>query len=277
MGEASTEVVVVNVDNFERVETNRMFLALQAPIGGANRWLHYRMPPSADHQPVIRPNRDTLYSNNTVDISEGATLTMPETGGRYMTAMVINQDHYIERVYDTPGTYELTMAEFSTPHVLVGLRTLVDPSDPADIAAANALQDQVVIESVSSKPFSPLPYDEESYQVTFDALIELGRGVGRLSKTFGKKEDVNPIRHLIGTAIAWGGSPEGQAYYSSVAEVALGCLRGIGVIWQGRTTKAQSGLRRGGGRRQGRRGPERHGDHFCDRPLRQRRCRSAGR
>ncbi len=49
--------------------------------------------------------------------------------------------------------------------------------------------------------------------------------------------------------------------------MAAGCLRGIVVIWQGRTTKAQSGLRRGGGRRQGRRGPERHGAHFCDRPL----------
>jgi hypothetical protein len=37
--------------------------------------------------------------------------------------------------------------------------------------------------------------------------------------------------------------------------------------WQGRTTQTQSGLRQGGGHSQGRRGPERHGIHFCGGPL----------
>lgn len=40
-------------------------------------------------------NRHTLYSTAIVDISEGATLTLPNIGDRYTSTMLINQDHYI--------------------------------------------------------------------------------------------------------------------------------------------------------------------------------------
>jgi hypothetical protein len=54
-------------------------------------------------------NRDTLYSSAQVDISEGATVTLPDAGGRYMTVMAVNGEHYINRVFSEPGTYELTV------------------------------------------------------------------------------------------------------------------------------------------------------------------------
>jgi hypothetical protein len=34
--------------------------------------------------------------------------------------------------------------------------------------------------------------------------------------TFGRKEDVDPVRHLLGTAWGWGGLPEEEAYYLNV-------------------------------------------------------------
>jgi hypothetical protein len=74
---------LVNVDNFGRAETNRMFAAILADSGGVNRWMHNRGPTSLDHQPVIRMNRDTLYSGAIVNITGGATLTIPDSGGRY--------------------------------------------------------------------------------------------------------------------------------------------------------------------------------------------------
>lgn len=43
-------------------------------------------------------NRDTLYSLAVVNISEGATVTVPDAGGRYLSVMVVNQDHYINRI-----------------------------------------------------------------------------------------------------------------------------------------------------------------------------------
>ena len=36
-------------------------------------------------------------------------------GDRYLTVMVVNQDHYINRVFAEPGEYELTTDEFDTP------------------------------------------------------------------------------------------------------------------------------------------------------------------
>ena len=83
----------VNVDNFARAETHRMFTALQQQGGGVNVLHHHREPASLDEQPVIRQNRDTLYSSAIVDLSAGATLTLPDAGDRYLSVMVVNEDH----------------------------------------------------------------------------------------------------------------------------------------------------------------------------------------
>ena len=65
-----------------RAESDRMFAALSQQAGGVNRLLHHREPTPVDEQPVIRLNRDTLYSSAIVDISQGATLTLPDASGR---------------------------------------------------------------------------------------------------------------------------------------------------------------------------------------------------
>jgi hypothetical protein len=135
--------VGVDVDNFVRAETDRMFAALQADAGGVNVFRHNREPTSIEDQTVIRMNRDTLYSFAIADISEGAVVTVPESGDRYLSVMVVNQDHYINRLFHDPGEYDLTVAEFDTPWVLVAVRVLVDPVDPADIAGVTAIQDEI--------------------------------------------------------------------------------------------------------------------------------------
>ncbi len=61
-----------------------------------NRIGHNRARTPIDLQPVIRTNRDTLYSYAVVDISEGATVTIPEAGDRHLSVMVVNQDHFIK-------------------------------------------------------------------------------------------------------------------------------------------------------------------------------------
>jgi hypothetical protein len=98
----------------------------------------------------------------------------------------------------------------------LAVRTLVNASDPEDIRKANALQDQLKIEAASAKPYTHPNYDQESYKATYDALIELGRGMPDTRATFGSKEDVDQVRHLIGTAWGWGGLPQEEAYYLNV-------------------------------------------------------------
>jgi hypothetical protein len=77
--------IKVNADNFARAETDRMFADLQRKAGGINRFAHNREPASADNQAVIRLNRDTPYSYGVVDITRGATVTVPEHGERYVS------------------------------------------------------------------------------------------------------------------------------------------------------------------------------------------------
>src|SRR6478735_4810946 len=123
----------VNVDNFVRAETDRMFADLQRDAGGVNRFEHNRAPAPIDRQTVIRMNRDTLYSFAIVDISAGATLTVPDSGERYLSVMIVNEDHYINRVFHDAGRYDLTIEEFGSPYVVVAARSLVDPRDPDDL------------------------------------------------------------------------------------------------------------------------------------------------
>ena len=199
--------LVINIDNFVRAETDRMLASLQAAAGGVNVLKHNREPTPIDNQPVIRMNRDTLYSSAVVDISEGATVSVPDGGDRYVSVMVVNQDHYINRVIHEPGDYELTVEEYDTPWVGVAARILVDPGDPDDVAAVNALQDEFKLVANSSKPFEAPAVDAASFDATRKAILELAKHLGGFDHAFGAKADVDPIRHLLGTAAGWGGLP----------------------------------------------------------------------
>ncbi len=206
----------VTFENFPRIESERMFAGIVAASGGTNRWSHFRVPTPVDEQTVIRMNRDTLYSAAIIDVSAGATITLPDAGDRYMSVMLVNADHYINRILHSPGVHELTAEELGSDFVLAATRILVDPEDAADVATVNALQDQLVLTSVAGGEFSPTAFDEESFTRVREALIELAKGLGGLEGCFGRKEDVDPIRHLLGTASAWGGLPETEASYINV-------------------------------------------------------------
>jgi hypothetical protein len=206
----------VNVDNFARAETDRMFAALAAQAGGVNRLSHNRTPTPLDQQPVIRMNRDTLYSLAIVDLRDGATLTVPDAGDRYVSVMVVDNDHYIYRIYHEPGDHQLSLDQFDTRYVAVAARVLVDPNDPDDVAAVADLQDGFAVTAAPAEPFTPPEYDTASLDDTRAALLQLARRVQGFAHTFGARADVDPVRHLLGTAAGWGGLPETEAFYVNV-------------------------------------------------------------
>lgn len=208
--------IAVTVENFARAESDRMLASFQQDAGGVNRLKHTRTPTPLEHQPVIRMNRDTLYSAAVVDIAEGATVTVPDAGGRYISVMVVNQDHYVNRILHDPGEHSLTLAEVDTPWVAVAARILVDPTDAADVARVNALQDELRIEAGTSRPFQPPDYDRASLDATRKALLELAKHLGRFDHAFGARGDVDPVRHLVATAAGWGGLPDQEARYLGV-------------------------------------------------------------
>lgn len=207
----------VNVDNFVRAETDRMFAGIQRDAGGVNRFGHNREPAPIDQQTVIRMNRDTLYSFALVDVAQGARLTVPDAGDRYVSVMVVNADHYINRVFHDPGTYDLSADELGSRYVFVAARTLVDPADPADLAEVARVQDGFALEAGSAEPFVPTAYDTGSLDATRTHLLGLAAGMTGFERSFGRREDVDPVHHLIASAAGWGGLPDAEATYVGVS------------------------------------------------------------
>lgn len=208
--------IPVTVDNFVRAETNRMLADLSAVAGGVNRWSHNRTMSDIDAQTVVRLNRDTLYSFAVVDLARGAIVGVPDAGDRYLSVMGVNQDHFINRVIHEPGAHELTAEEMGSRYVVLAARVLADPADPDDMAAATAVQDGLTLEAGSADPFVLPDYDEPSLTGVRNALKELGRYSTDTARTFGTADEVDPVRHLIGTAAGWGGLPEREAIYLNV-------------------------------------------------------------
>lgn len=208
--------VHVTYENYVRIESARMFAGIAASAGGSNLWSHFGTPTPLDQQTIIRMNRDTLYSAAIIDVSQGASITIPDVGDRYVSVMLVNEDHYINLVLHAGGTYELTAEQLGSDFVLAAARVLVDPEDPSDVAVVNALQSRFALSSVAGREFAPIAYDDASFTTTRDAILELAKGLGGLDRCFGRKADVDPIRHLLGTAAGWGGLPESEAFYINV-------------------------------------------------------------
>jgi hypothetical protein len=206
----------VNVDNFVRAETDRMFRDIQRDAGGANRFRHNRAPASVDEQTVIRLNRDTLYSFAIVNLAGGATLTLPDAGGRYMSAMIVNNDHLVTTIHHDPGEHVLDEASVGTQYALVAVRTLVDPTDPNDVAQVVAIQDEIGLTATAREPFVSPDYDTASLDHTRKALLSLAAGLRDFDCMFGTRDQIDPVRHLLGTAAGWGGLPTTEAAYVGV-------------------------------------------------------------
>jgi hypothetical protein len=206
----------VNVLNYVRAKTALHFDNVLMRSGSVNRWGHVRQAIPLDQQRSRRMNRDTLYSSAVIDISQGASFSMPDAGNRYMSATVIDQDHYINKIFHGPGEHTLTLEEFDTPFVLLTIRILVNAADPVDIKIANNLQDLLTIHSKSDKPFTHTIYDSVSLKATTQNLVKLGGGLPDVINTYGSKAQVNKVRHLLATAYGWGGLPESETVYLNV-------------------------------------------------------------
>lgn len=207
--------VPVTVDNFTRAETDRYLSSLVAE-GSWGTMRHDRAPAAIDRQTVVRLNRDTLYSSIVVDVDAGpVSVVLPDAGDRFMSLIAINQDHYASVVYGA-GPHTYTREDIGTRYLVLGVRTLVDPDDADDVAAVHALQDAIVVEQSGAASFEVPDWDPVSLKTLRDALVVLGGTLPDLTGAFGSKAQVDPVHHLIGTAMAWGGNPAKDATYLNV-------------------------------------------------------------
>jgi len=147
----------VNVANFVRAESDVAIKKIY-DIVGLSAWFHNRVPTPLDDQKVIRMNRDTLYSAVVLDLSELATIIMPEIGGRYqiiLTALSEKLDLGI-----APAINDLRETVQSVRERVVGIQNAVQ--------AINALPFVSVGERVS---------DGDRLQRLSEGIVTLTEGV----------------------------------------------------------------------------------------------------
>jgi hypothetical protein len=212
---AAAEPAIVTVDNFNRAETD-MYFGLFSSRGGFGKFIHLRDLPL--EKTGVRPNRDTLYSESVFDLDAGpVTISMPEAGNRFMSLLVIDQDHYAQEVAYGAGNHTLTKEQIGTRYVFAAVRTLVDPNDPKDLEKVHALQDAIKITQPGGPGFFEVPnWDQASQKKVRDALLVLNETLPDLRRAGGRRDEVDPVRHLIATASGWGLNPDKDAIYLNV-------------------------------------------------------------
>jgi hypothetical protein len=202
----------VTPETFIRTETDRMFRDISLLAGGVNRFHHIRRPTPLDEQVVIRMNRDTLYSGAVIDVTAGATITVPAIpDGRYASVLIIDNDHYTPVVFHDAGVHEIPA---DTDHMFAAVRIqLYDPGDADEVALINALQDQFVIAAGSDGPLPEFDWDTASLDALRAQYEAEAANLPNLKGMMGPRGKVNEdIRH-IAAASAWGLFPEWEAMY----------------------------------------------------------------
>src|SRR5260221_12375844 len=204
----------VTVEDYNRAQTDVNFAGV-VKMGGFGKFRHGRELAPPVQQGIVRPNRDTLYSFAIADLDAGpATITLPDAGKRYMGMQVVNQDQYPQATYYEAGTHTLTREMIGRRYAIVVVRFLVDFSNKEDVRQVHALQDAIKFSQERPGAFEIPHWDEASLKKVKAALLQLGTTVSDTRRMFGANEnEVDAVKHLIGSAMLWGGYPEKDALY----------------------------------------------------------------
>ena len=209
----SPQGLTVTGASYPTNETSRQIFKSQDLVG-VNVFLHKRQLTPTDEQPVVRMNRDTYYSNVVVDVSKGATVTMPEVPeGKYISVQPVTEDHRIQPMFYGPGTFELSTHTGSHLYLIIRLDATFTEAEAAKY------QDQMAVNANSDNLFKAEPVNEESFKAVEDALkaqmpaITKRDGKDALVGMFtAPTDESNKLftqeKYEVGAAVGWGGAQE---------------------------------------------------------------------
>lgn len=218
------QTTVVTDKNYALAESEIIFadyvgkIAATTGTNGIGEWLHHRKGADPKDRAVMRINFDTIYSAVILDLAEPATLTMPETNGRYQSAWVNTDEHYNPMAFVEPGEYTLTQDNVGRRYAIVVMRTQVNVMDPDDLAIVHEIQDQLKIEQKDRGSFSPSGnWNMEEVLAMRAKYQNIAQDEGITSEEiFGKKGEVPLKEHNAGTAMGWGGLTPERAVYPGI-------------------------------------------------------------
>lgn len=203
--------VAVTLDNYVRAQTDLHFRRY-AGDGYFGTLRHEREPLPVEGR-LIRPNRDVLYSVGLFDLANSVRLVTPESATRMQSMQVVNQDHYTPIMSYGGVEIELTQHSVGSRYALVIFRTQVDADDPEDVISANAMQDEIHWQQQASGSLELPEWDIGQISALRAAILDLSPWISGSHDMFGTRDEVDPIRHLWGTAAAWLGQPESAAMF----------------------------------------------------------------
>jgi len=211
-----TDMVPVTLENYKRAESDLTF-GNTIKLGGVNKFVHLPVQPfDLSNQTVVRMNQDTIYSGAVVDVSKGATITLPETDGRYQSVMVVQNDHYVNDVFIGAGTYQIK-SDMDSDFVMVNIRTEINLTDPADAEKVVALQQAVKLDVKGDKVFKQPNYDMDQLVKLRVKLANEALALDSQNNMQGARGTVDEHLHLLGTAVGWGLLPDVNARYIAYA------------------------------------------------------------
>src|SRR5210317_2429604 len=202
----------VTAFNYVRAESDIQMKGYIESFDILGKLHHNRKPYDVNNQITIRGNRDTIYSFGVFDLRSPVTITLPETGGRYQSLMVVSQDHSIWSFYG-PRTGTLTEEKVGTRYAMLTIRTFADPNDEQDMQEAYRLQDAVVVEQADIGKLEVPDWNKEEVEQMRATINVVGATVTDSSKFFGRKEHLDPVYWMLGAALGWGGLPADAATY----------------------------------------------------------------
>ncbi|NKE36137.1 DUF1214 domain-containing protein [Natronococcus sp. JC468] len=207
------EPVPVTWENYPRANCH---VAFQSTVdaGGFGQFYHRRNVTPIEDQVVIGENRDVLASFGVFDLTEPVTITLPDSGDRYRSMNVQNEDQYVKKFAIDPGEYTITQDLVGTRYAGVAVRAFVDPNDPNDMEQGRQLQDETDVEQSSAGSFEIPNWDQRSYEQLTDALVPVGLTFDDFSGAYGDVGEVNPVKYLL-ASVTPGGFPESETIYSS--------------------------------------------------------------
>jgi hypothetical protein len=107
-------------------------------------------------------------------------------------------------------------------YAIAVVRFLVDFSSKEDVRQVHALQDAIKFSQERHGAFEIPHWDETSLKQIKAALLQLGTTVSDTRRMFGANEhQVDPVKHLIGTAMLWGGCPRRTPYTCRLRRAAM--------------------------------------------------------
>lgn len=202
---------ITTTENYAIFESSRQILKNQDQAG-INKLLHKRELTPTDQQPVVRMNRDTYYSLAVVDVSKGATITLPKIPeGKYMSMQVVTEDHRIQPMQYGSGTFDLTTHTGEHIYIVVRLDATFTKEE------AHKIQDKMSIQAKSNNKFSAEQVNQDSFikvekELKSQMPVILKRdGASALTGMFTNpsdesKELFTEEKYAVGAAIGWGGA-----------------------------------------------------------------------